>query len=149
MNHRNLIALPLVCSTCLVIAAFVASQALAVPRLEQTEMVHLLAGGSCKNEDLDRDFCKNPNSPICNGTGPTYLRITYTNAVKRWCTSFPGVCDCNQSGVAQSACKKEATCTGKDANGDCTGCGSDTVATTVQSTVNLNGDTCSNDNDCT
>jgi len=105
-------------------------------------------GGACESTESDATYCTFATACLQPPDETNYTRTTSTNAVKRWCGGTTGVCDCNQDGVPQTDCTTTATCTGRDANGDCTGCGADTPATTVQTTVNENGATCTKDADC-
>lgn len=146
VNYRHLIAIPSICLALLNGGAFFASRSISLQRLVDTELMHLLAGGSCKGENEDTLACSHPLSPMCSGSGP-YTRKTWTNAVKRSCDSAgtSKVCDCNQSGVPGSDCTTVATCSGAG----CTSCGSETSWTQVRSTVHLNGEPCNDDNGCT
>jgi|GEM_PF-4974625 len=102
-------------------------------------------GEGCAGKDQRSDFCKDQD-PEHNCISGNYL-LTYSGAVKAWCESVgtdDKVCDCNQTGVEQTDCKLQASCSSPG----CTDCGEAQATATVQSSVNLNGKTCNSDEDC-
>jgi len=105
-----------------------------------------ITGGACRGIKADPNFCS--GDPECLGPleGGRYLHVEGTGDIKKWCDTNTSnkVCDCNQSGVTQDPCTEETLC--YDAN--CTDCDEPAVATTVQTSVNLNGAPCTSDDDC-
>lgn len=106
-------------------------------------------GGACQGKAGDPNFCV--GTTTCTKSGSIFIQQVYTSAIKRWCGAggVSPTCDCNQNNIPQTNCITEVNCTGQGANGNCTGCGNNpTPASTVQTTVNQNGASCTKDSDC-
>lgn len=93
---------------------------------------------------------KDVNSCVCEEECMYYGIASYkfrcTRAVKSVCDAngTSKTCDCNQAGVAESACRESATC----GQPNCEGCDAFIAVSTVKTRVNLNGEPCSSDTDC-
>ena len=106
-------------------------------------------GAGCQGTLTDLTVCQTPPKP-CTVAGAASVLISGTNVSKAWCGSPVAppdkmVCDCNQTGIAQSNCRMQKSC----ADTKCTkNCGNATPASTVQTFTNNNGAICTKDKDC-
>lgn len=140
----------LVLFICLTSALCASSRRVPLSPAHDNELTAALAG-ACTKKAEDPNYCSNKPECVCSidPEDPEQgIDVKCTGATKRWCEGTPGVCDCNQDGIQQTTCTEEATCTGRDASGNCTGCGTYTPVTTVQTSVNENGAPCNTADDC-
>lgn len=140
----------LVVFVCLTSALCAGSRTVPLSPAHDNELTGALAG-ACTKMAEDPDYCSNQSECVCSldPEEPTqFIDVDCTGATKRWCEGIPGVCDCNQTGIEGAACTQEAVCDGRDASGNCTGCGEYEEITNVQESVNEYGAPCNDAGDC-